>query len=40
MIEAGYPTVKEIIGQGSWTVEEKFECVKNLLRSFNREGIK
>lgn len=39
MIESGYPTVKEIIGQGSWTVEEKFEYIKNLLRSFKREGM-
>lgn len=39
MIEPGYPTVKDIIGQSSWTAEEKFECIKNLLLSFNREGM-
>lgn len=39
MIEPGYPTAKDIIGQSSWTAEEKFECIKNLLLLFNREGM-
>lgn len=34
-----YPTVKNIIGRESWTIEEKFEYIKNLLLSFNREGM-
>lgn len=34
-----YPILKQIVGQESWTSEEKFEYIKGILLSFNREGM-
>lgn len=34
-----YPILKQIVGQESWTSEEKFEYIKDILLSFNREGM-